>query len=288
MKKIFFFLLWYPLVLSPGVSLGQFQIRNMTISSQGVLVSNTYTNSDTPDSWNTSDTIVTDISITSDSGFSDNGDSISSLRDHSGNFPNNDWKKEIKITIDSVKKLMSVDASYILTQYPNPLSQEYSNIVGKRIAFRNAPFTIAKNADTIILVLNGKELSNINLVEDDYTETYTRLTAKRFDYSTILNIPTNATLSLEIVGSFPLAVANRNKEYSASIIINSASKILKCSTLTPNQNQILSCFDILGRKHDLEFLGSDNSSATYSVRSLRPGVYFVSDDRETVKFMISE
>ena len=288
MKKFLSILLWFLFALSAEVSFAQFQIQKITISSQGILVSNAYTNFDTPGSWNTSDTILTNISISSDSSFSFDGANISYLQDHSGNFPNDDWKKEITITFDSAKKSMSLEASYILTHYPNSLSQEYSNVVGKRIKFGNVPFTMTKKGDSISLIFSGLDMKNINLTEDDYIENYTRFTGKRFDYSTILNIPTDASLSVHIVGSFPLAVAPVNKEDVGYVIINSSSQTLKFSSPFIKQNQSLLCFDILGRKHDLEFLGANNTSATYSVKSLRPAVYFVNDGRETVKFMIGE
>ncbi len=50
----------------------------------------------------------------------------------------------------------------------------------------------------------------------------------------------------------------------------------------------LSCYDLLGRKQPIEFLGSDGTSSTYSLRSLRPGVYFVSDGKGMVKFMVGQ
>ena len=50
----------------------------------------------------------------------------------------------------------------------------------------------------------------------------------------------------------------------------------------------LKLFFALGRKHDLEFLGSDGNSSSYSVRSLRAGVYFVNGGSQTFKFLISE
>jgi hypothetical protein len=160
---------------------------------------------------------------------------------------------------------------------------------GKLIEFNKVRYTLSKDGDSIIASLNGNQMRNISLLQAEYDEC---IGGGRTGYSTfygckIDNIPESATLSLIITGNFPLSV-NASSQMQSGFFIDLLSKTLKLSALKSIQDIPLPCYDLLGRKHNLEFLRTDGEASTYSLRSLPAGLYFVSDGREMVKFLVAQ
>lgn len=160
------------------------------------------------------------------------------------------------------------------------------------IGFTNVLYSTSFNGDTIKVRLNAEQLRELKQLNalgiSQYTEASGTRSYTKLEGTKILSIPDSAYIYVNIIGHFPLLNAKSLENRNVSTQINISSKSLTIFVLRSNENLPLPCYDILGRKHDLEFLGSDENSSTYSLRSLRAGVYFVYDGKETVKFMIGE
>jgi len=200
--------------------------------------------------------------------------------------------KQITLVVDAanVIKLIEAEETYSTSDLKDPVDIWSSGT--KRIYLTNLPYAVSRTKDTMTVSLNSTALSKIltnypNTVNETGGGASTQ-TSWNIQQQRVLALPDSASLHINIVGSFDLAVLPKyqNKGHNSDIFYTSGIVII-----SHHQSKIsaaVQCYDILGRKHDLEFLSADNTSATYSVRSLRPGVYFVNDDRETMKFMIGE
>ncbi len=164
-----------------------------------------------------------------------------------------------------------------------------STVYQEGISLKNIPITISKGQDTLSAFLLGSQLRILPFAIKKNSVGRTSRSQTTSITDSIVSIPNTSFLSIKLIGKFSNAgvLEYQKGELTNSIIITNP-KLLKIPSQTSNQDQPLLCYDLLGRKHNLEFLGADNTSATYSVRSLRPGVYFVNDGRETVKFIIGE
>jgi hypothetical protein len=266
----------------------QFQITDVYVSSGGVLVHNIYNVADPlPQNCTTApNPNWTYITIEAKTNVSFNGEDFT--YDHVDSDitdPSLTTTTHLYFRIDPLQKMIDTFSATTKSHSYSLVPYQIWN-TGNIVQFNNAGYVTSKDGDSIIVSLKGQQMKNIGLLEADYEECIGsgRIGYRVFIGSEIDTIPESASLSVIITGKFPLSVSYAQNKFT--FIIDQVSKTLKLSQLI--KNQALSCFDLLGRKHDLEFLGADNTSATYSVRSLRPGVYFVNDGRETMKFMIGE
>jgi hypothetical protein len=202
--------------------------------------------------------------------------------------------KEDLVTIDlrispNDRIIADLSLNSIDTEYdpPDPSNYEYFSL-GQSLHLKSLPFIYSLNKDTISVRLAGSQLKNnilFAVFDTDYTQSihYYGITN-----STLIGIPDSALLIVKIIGNGPLlSVYNYDKTFSESApIFNYTNKTIIIKNLLKKQEQI-PCFDLLGRKHNLDFISTDGTSTTYSIRSLPPGVYFVSDGKEMVKFLIS-
>jgi hypothetical protein len=165
----------------------------------------------------------------------------------------------------------------------------YYTIYYKVLSLQDVPVSFSSTRDSLKVLLHGRQLRSLPFFYTaDYKDDFEPRDESLSDASSIVDIPDSAFVSLVLVGTFPLGVKIIDQRKKEFITIDVSSKILKLSGQTSEQNLSLPCFDLLGRRHNLEFLGTDGSASTYSVRSLRAGVYFVSDGKEMVKFLIPE
>ncbi len=160
------------------------------------------------------------------------------------------------------------------------------------LSITNASYRTSITGDTLSIHLKAPDLEkelqvNSHLITD-YKESSGTRSFTRLNNSSILKISDSAYANITVIGNFPLSVTPFSHREIELLTFYPLSKILKLFGQAQNQNRPLPCYDILGRKHNLEFLGSDGNSSTYSVRSLPAGVYFVNDGKETAKFMIAE
>lgn len=163
---------------------------------------------------------------------------------------------------------------------------------GNGFSIAKAPYS--SNGDTIHIMLKGDailkhcEAYRYSIVSDLNNEIWSYMGS-----SIKMPIDSESYAEVFIIGKFPKhdlsTVGNHgNTSTTLNIAFDRKSKIITLSTRLQSQSFSFPCFDILGRKHNLEFLGADENSATYSIRSLKPGVYFVNDGKETVKFLVAE
>lgn len=158
---------------------------------------------------------------------------------------------------------------------------------GEYIQANNVIYRVSKTMDSLIAMWDSAQIRSSNLsiyISDENGGPW----SSRRCYSGYYDVSKDGYFKVTIVGKFPLAVFSPTNNKNESITINSSAKILIISSQQRLQTQSISCYDILGRKHSLEFLGSDDNSGNYSVRSLPVGVYFVSCGKEMLKFMITE
>ncbi|MDP4221147.1 MAG: hypothetical protein Q8916_07905 [Bacteroidota bacterium] len=180
--------------------------------------------------------------------------------------------------------MISVDEEENTTSYYNYPNFNYTDETGSYIKAKNIPYSISLNKDTIRVSLNAAQMKNIQLDEKQYKRhVYSRDYSGTDQY--IMKIPDGANFTITIIGAAPLLVDNRGSENTAKPIVNLASKVILVQTFM-KPYLALAAFDLLGRKHDLEFLNTDGASSSYSLRSLRPGIYFVNDGTRTFKFLI--
>ena len=171
----------------------------------------------------------------------------------------------------------------------NPV--DYWNKDINAVSLSHIPYRVSKSGDTLYARLDAMNLRG--LLSDKFISQYRNASSTRtftnLQSQKILSIPDSAYLKVTIIGSFPLAVKSIISNVEPSIIVmDHVSKLIRIFYIQQNQNISLPCYDLLGRKHNLEFLGTDGTASMYSVRPLRAGVYFVSDGKEMVKFMIGE
>jgi hypothetical protein len=144
-------------------------------------------------------------------------------------------------------------------------------------------YQTSQNGKVISIELHGQQVGSVLKEIGRTVDDYPRLTEKHTRFEKIVDIPDSAYLSISLNVSFPLTVSLANN-IKIPGTINSRLKKLTLATYV----NFLPCYDLLGRKYPLEFLGTDGQMSTYSFRSLRPGVYFVSDGKEMVKFLVTE
>ncbi len=202
-----------------------------------------------------------------------------------------DWSYNIDIELDTVLRVIK-NLNYNSSQkwyynYPPDDYYFWSDPI-KGLSLKSVSYHISKTKDTLSIYLDTSTLRNSLFEVSNYALDATRHTYSQLTNSNLLKIEDNAYISVKIIGSFPLGVNTTSQAKSDFFSIYPSSRTIKLLAQTIKQNQPLPCYDILGRKYNLEFLGSDENSSTYSVRSLRAGVYFVNDGKETSKFMIAE
>lgn len=167
---------------------------------------------------------------------------------------------------------------------------DVSNVTGitKRnsVSIDSIPYQISPKGDTLVAILDAKNLKKHKFSIINSSTWQRPRDQIFFESNTMLGIDTNAIFKITLIfGNSSLSVIS-SKSDSKYLIVNLDTKKIKILVSKPNYS--LPCFDLLGRKHNLEFLGTDGSASTYSVRSLPAGVYFVNDGKEMVKFLITE
>ena len=267
---------------------GQFQITDVLVNSAGVLVHNDYNVADPlPQNCTTApNPNWTYITVEAKTNVSFNGEDFTYDKVDSDIFdPTLTTTTHLYFRIDPLQKKIDTFSATTKSNSHSDVPYQIWN-TGNIVQFNNAGYVTSKDGDSIIVSLKGQQMKNIGLMEADYEECIGsgRIGYRVFIGSEIDTIPESASLSVIITGKFPLSVSYAQNKFT--FIIDPVSRNLKLSQLI--KNQALSCFDLLGRKHNLEFLGTDGTASTYSVRSLPAGVYFVSNGREMVKFLISE
>jgi hypothetical protein len=198
---------------------------------------------------------------------------------------------DLRISIDS-KNTLSVYANqsslvhYGREDYPFHWDQN-----GSSLSIKNIPFSVSQLKDSLFVQLDSSYLESFfkedSLLINDYSRYSTASRIGSCGSGTPVAITDKSYLNILILGNFPLSVYRYN-DAEKKIILDPLSKTLKLYSQSSNQSQPLPCFDLLGRKHNLEFLSSDGETSTYSLRSLPAGVYFVSNGREMVKFLVGE
>jgi hypothetical protein len=291
MKRLLFFIG----VLLPISGSAQIHASKITISANGFIVKNSYTTTQQPaPNTEQTDTVVASYAFSTDSDVVVSDTSVtfnlSGRSLYNGNGPSYiDWSYDLDIEFDtSFRKITSLNTNYSgkwYYDYP-PDNTEYWSDSKKSLSIKNIPYLVSLSNDTLIIYLDTSTLRNSSFQIKDYDEGSTRFTYTYLDSTRLLEIGTDAFIKVAIIGSFPPLGVTSQYSNTNSLVIDLNSKILKISIPKPIIS--LPCFDLLGRKHNLEFLGGDNNTATYSIRSLRPGVYFVSDGKVMTKFMIHE
>ncbi|MFI5262918.1 MAG: hypothetical protein ACHQM6_00225 [Candidatus Kapaibacterium sp.] len=290
MKWVLFF--WISL---PTIVCAQIHASKIAIFANGFTVGNSYTTIQPPEPpYSQTKTVVAQYSLYTDSDIVVKGTSItlnlSGRSLYNGVGPSYiDWSDNLVIELDTLsRKIKTLSADYSgkwYYDYP-PDNYYFWSDSKKNLSLENIPYHVSLSKDSIIAFLDTSDLRTASFSINDYDLDQTRFTYTILDSTDLLEIGKDAFIKVVIIGNFRLSVIP--KSASKHLIIDLNSKSLKLSSRSINYNQPIPCFDLLGRKHDLEFLGSDNTSATYSVRSLRRGVYFVNNGRETVKFLITK
>jgi len=199
-----------------------------------------------------------------------------------------DYNQNLSIELDTILRVATVVKSTLSSElhYNDINISDYWDRYVNGIDVGGVTYRLSTKGDTLSIKLNSTDLKQLKkYFITQYTEHQTTHTYTSFVSENFLDIPDSAYVNVTITGSFPLSVISQTPN-SKNSIVDLHSKILKISSAKFN-NQ-LPCYDLLGRKHNLEFLGTDGAASTYSVRSLPAGVYFVSDGREMVKFLIEE
>ena len=283
MKTHFFLYAVLVTTFLPGILCAQFKIKSILISSDYIEIQ---TKTTYPNKSFSLDTSASAEGFSNDTLFNFQDTVIISSYHNSGNDLYGyqyDDDESISIGIDTANKILtSIDAQLktILYNYYPGDDHTYTRFI--QCGF--LPYRESKNGDSLVAYVQGSDLNKIGYKGGGFFFNYSNDTISSF--VKVLNFPDSAYVSV-IIEKFPLhSKVIPEKKAAPVLLVDVLSKVLRISP--SSFNYVLPCFDILGRKHDLEFLDADNTSATYSVRSLRPGVYFVNDGRETVKFMIPE
>jgi hypothetical protein len=284
--------------LLPSEIFGQIKASRLTVDAKNIIVANTNTYYDDVNGYRySSDTSSASFSLSVISGLQDSGRIISyhdseTYHYYPGSTVNTFNKQDVLIIIDTLAKKINISASYSsLDHYSEINYQEYWRSNSGNLSIRNVPYILSKGADSLFVRLSSSSLKS-NYLADSLliSQGFESSTTHTYSYGgggPIVSITDSAYVNIIITGSFPLSVSSFPNN-QVGFIIDPSSKILKIFGTTSYYNLPLPCFDLLGRKHNLEFLGTNGSVSTYSVRSLPAGVYFVSDGREMVKFLISE
>jgi hypothetical protein len=288
MNRIIYTIFLIGIFFLPNFTFAQFSIKSIWISSQYVQIEKQIY-------WTNSipkiDTLIApaEVFIGNDTSISFNGNLINSTYENSGYVGFYYSETEyITIEIDTSKRIFKkINAMMSTNIYKGGVGDEYRTY-GKYIECSSFPYKVSKHGDTLSAYIKGSQLLGVIFKVYNTNDSTSLTTKSTTSFIRIVDVPDSAYLSVILVGTFPLAVVPISEESGSLVLLNSESKTLRFSLQSNYHNHPISCFDILGRKHNLEFLGADNTSATYSLRSLRSGVYFVNDDRETVKFMIGE
>ena len=269
-------------------AIAQFQINRIKVFSNGVLSSNTYNKTD-PLSYpcsQPSNPVNTYINIDVQVNKTLNGAEFN-YDEYDTASPSYNFHLHVSFMLNftnSIIEAFNATETDVSTFGGIPPIQTEGSLIN----FSSAPFSYSNNYDTLKVSLDGFSMRKINLLETNYSECFANSRDNyKFLACSVDSILYGASLSVIIIGKFPLSVAV-SLNNPLKLIIDPVSKTLKIFKNVSNQTQPLPCYDLLGRNHNLEFLGPDGTASTYSVRSLRPGVYFVSDGSEMVKFMIGE
>jgi hypothetical protein len=284
MNKHFYLIFLLALVIEPNFSVAQFQIKSIWISSEHVVVEQKKIWSDNRPSE--SDTIQAAPFIGNDVNMSFQGDMITSTYRKSDNQFNDDV--EITIKIDTVKRIFTNIIASITTDVYELGTQTSYPTYSRYIDCGPLEYRISKNGDSLIGYIKGQELNGIIRKTAEAKDTTTPFLKSSTSFVKILDIPDSAYLSVVILGNFVHSIVLFKHQSEASLL-NMVSKMI---TIKPKQiaekNESTNCYDLLGRKHALEFLGADGTANTYSVRMLPAGVYFVNDGKEMVKFLVAQ
>ena len=295
MKKLILLLIC---AIFPSRIFGQIKASGLIIDAKNITVTYSSTYYDDFNGYQHSSGIFNAFfSLVVISGLLDNGRVISyhdseTYLYYPGSVENTINKQDVFIYIDTITKQINISASNTsLDHYSKTNYQEYWRSNGGNLSINNAPYTLSKAADSLFVRLGSSFLKSHYLLDSlviaQGSESSTTHTYSYSGGGPIVNITDSAYVNITIIGSFPLSVSSSPNNHKG-FIIDPLSKILTLFSPSSNQSKSLPCYDLLGRKYNLEFLGTDGSASTYSVRSLRAGVYFVSDGKEMVKFMISE
>ena len=264
----------------------QIQIKSIAIHSSGVTATNYFETSSGGVHGGHTDTLTPPIDIVAEHvAIVFNDTDIS----YQVRIPSQTYiDTEINIFIDQSNHIIkALTASVQNTFYDLYPSMNTYHETKSYIGFQNVPYSYSKDGDTIKVLLDASQMQKINYSGTLYSD---QLQGNSYNFnlfrgSNVIKITQGASLSVVIVASASLSVSNSRIETTLNTIKVDHKTLIM--TYSPQLNNI-SCFDLLGRKHNLEFLGTDGTASTYSVRSLRSGVYFVSDGKEMVKFMIGE
>jgi hypothetical protein len=293
--KIIAFLLMLNVALITECGFAQFQVSSIEISLSNLIGQNTSFNdidgmfSNPTDTTNFSISINENVYVTFDTlkfdgkllhfSYEHIPDKYNELSSH----------KTIDITIEpNARVITELTLIYSDTSYADNTTEPFYSGMKEYLQCKDLPFFFSKSKDTISVFLKMTQLKTTNFSAYKFEDFESNVHFYGDTNSFPIGLSDSAFLIIKINGNGPLALAILNKPTPSSFVnVNITNKTIKIINLLKNRKQT-TCFDILGRKHNLEFLGADNTSATYSVRSLLPGVYFVNDGRETVKFMIGE
>jgi len=278
--KIFFTIIFLPLLCK-----AQIHANQVNFSADGFKIANNYVSGidiGPPNPQYSSDTIIAHFGFSSKNIFI-NGSEISSTSSGVDSFSHVNWKSDIDIVFDTLsKKLDTLSTNYSDIQYYDYPNQNYHDDTHKNLVFHNLFSRISKTQDTLEVYLDSSGISKMSFQINDYVESFQVHSATTIKDWSFINAQKNAFISLIITGNFPLSVNSRPSENSDLLLELSFKK------LQSKKTEKLHCYDLLGRKYNLEFLGSDGGMSTYSFRSLSPGVYFVNDGKETVKFLVTD
>jgi hypothetical protein len=294
MKIIYAFLLVFNFAFISESGFAQFQVHSIQISLDNLLWENISAEHSTSYYLLRDTTITTfpmNIFQTMDNTF--DGKILHFTYSEVPNKYNN-WSPThatINLSIDPYNKIMNdLTLSYIDTIYtmPGQPSSYYYDSYGESVHLQSLPFIYSLKKDTISVQIVGSQLKENILsatIDTDYTQSihlYGHIN------STLIGIPDSALLIVKIIGNGPLLSVYNNDETSSESAtnFNHTNKTIILKNLSKKREETF-CYDLLGRKHNLDFISTDGTSTTYSIRSLPPGVYFVSDGKEMVKFLIS-
>ena len=131
---------------------------------------------------------------------------------------------------------------------------------GNGISAGNIKYHTSPTKDSLIVQFDAYRLKRTNLSFGQHSFQKYPHSGGGCYASHIDQIDDNAYLKIIILGEFPLAVdSSDNTRQMISVFIHPSSKTITIAREPKSQSQSIVCFDILGRKYNLEFLKEDEN-----------------------------